>query len=86
MIIGLATGVVIFRLSLSAHQAAPDANDILRNKVAQATEDNIDSDKSVFNDRSATPEDVFELKIGPNTEVTDLTSLKTSLKRFLNNF
>ena len=46
----------------------------------------LDIDKSVFNDRSAIPEDVFELKIGPNTNVTDLTSLKTRLKRFLNNF
>jgi len=53
---------------------------IYRNKME------IDRNKSVFNDPSAIPEDVFELKIGPNTEVTDLTSLKMKLKRFLNNF
>jgi len=43
-------------------------------------------DKSVFNDPSAIPEDVFELEIGPNTEVHDLTSLETKLKMFLNDF
>ncbi len=46
----------------------------------------LDSSKSVFNDPSAIPEGAFELEVGPNTEVTDLTSLKTRLKRFLNNF
>ncbi len=42
----------------------------------------IDMDKSVFNNPSAIPEDVFKFKIGPNDEVIDLTSLKTRLKRF----
>jgi hypothetical protein len=46
----------------------------------------LDIDKSVFNDPSAIPEDVFELEIGPNTEVLDLTSLKTKLKMRLNDF
>lgn len=46
----------------------------------------VDIQKSVFNDPSAIPDDVFELEIGPNAEVTDLTSLKTRLKRFLNDF
>ncbi|MCP4256945.1 MAG: hypothetical protein GY774_05370 [Planctomycetes bacterium] len=46
----------------------------------------LDSTKSTFNDPSAIPEDVFELKIGPNTEETDLTSLKTRLKMRLNDF
>ena len=46
----------------------------------------LDSTKSTFNDPSTIPEDVFELKIGPNTEVTDLTSLKTRLKMRLNDF
>jgi hypothetical protein len=46
----------------------------------------VDINKSVFNDPSAIPDDVFELEIGPNDEVTDLTSLKTRLKRFLNDF
>ena len=43
----------------------------------------LDIDKSVFNDPSATPEDAFELKLGSNTNVTDLTSLKTRFKRFM---
>jgi len=43
----------------------------------------LDIDKSVFNDPSATPEDAFELKLGSNTNVTDLTSLTTRFKRFM---
>ena len=46
----------------------------------------LDVNKSVFNDPSAIPEDVFEIEIGPNTEVIDLTSLKTRLKMRLNDF
>ena len=46
----------------------------------------VDINKSVFNDPSAIPDEVFELEIGPNAEVTDLTSWKTRLKRFLNDF
>lgn len=46
----------------------------------------IDIENSVFNDPSALPEDVFEIKIGPNAKVEDLTSLKTRLKRRLNDF
>ncbi|MCH8193978.1 MAG: hypothetical protein IIA65_08165, partial [Planctomycetes bacterium] len=40
LIIGSATVLVIFWLSLSARQATLDPNDILRNKLAQAIEDN----------------------------------------------
>jgi|GEM_PF-2595511 len=47
---------------------------LYRNKIK------LDVSKSVFNDPSAVPEKVFELEIGPNSEVTDLTSLKTRLK------
>jgi len=43
----------------------------------------LDIDKSAFNDPCATPEDAFELKLGSNTNVTDLTSLKTKIKRFM---
>lgn len=46
----------------------------------------VDIQKSVFNDLSVIPDDAFELEIDPNDEVTDLTSLKTRLKRFLNDF
>lgn len=46
----------------------------------------VDTNKSVFNDLSAIPDEVFELEIGPNDEVTDFTSLKTRLKQFLNDF
>lgn len=46
----------------------------------------LDVDKSVFNDPCAIPEDVFEIEIDPNTEVIDLTSLKTRLKMRLNDF
>ena len=46
----------------------------------------VDINKSVFNDPSAIPDEVFELEIGPNNKVKDLTSLKTRLKRFLNDF
>lgn len=46
----------------------------------------LDVNKSVFNDPSAIPEDVFEIEIGPNTEVIDLTSLKTRLKMRLIDF
>jgi hypothetical protein len=44
----------------------------------------VDVDKSVFNHPAAFPEDIFELKAGPNTDVTDLTSLTTRLKRLMN--
>jgi len=46
----------------------------------------VDIQKSVFNDPSIIPDEAFELEIGPNAEVKDLTSLKTRLKRFLNDF
>ena len=46
----------------------------------------IDVSKSAFNDPAAISEDVFEIEIGPNTEVTDFTSLKTRLKMRMNDF
>ncbi len=53
---------------------------LYRNKM------DVDVNKSAFNDPSAIPEDVFEIEIGPNTEVIDLTSLKTRLKMRMNDF
>jgi hypothetical protein len=46
----------------------------------------IDTNKSIFNNPSSIPDDIFEIEIGPNTEVIDLTSLKTKLKMELNDF
>jgi len=44
----------------------------------------VDVNKSIFNNPSAIPTDVFNLKIGPNAEIKDMTSLKTKLKMRLN--
>jgi len=44
----------------------------------------VDVNKSVFNNPSAISEDVFEIEIGPNTKVTDLTSWRTKLKMRMN--
>ena len=59
---------------------------IQNGELLYRTKMELDIDKSVFNDPSAIPEDVFELEIGPNTEVLDLTSWKTKLKMRLNDF
>ena len=44
----------------------------------------IDLDKSVFNDPSAIPEDIFDLEISPNTEVTDYTNVLTRFREKFN--
>ncbi|TKJ34613.1 MAG: hypothetical protein CEE38_17225 [Planctomycetes bacterium B3_Pla] len=53
---------------------------LYRNKI------DVDVNKSAFNNPSAIPEDVFKIEIGPNTEIIDLTSLKTRLRMRLNDF
>jgi len=63
-----------------------DGHNIQNGELIYRNKMELDSTKSVFNNPSATPEEVFDLKIGPNTEVTDLTSLKTKLKMFMNDF
>ena len=65
---------------LTEQYSIQNGEPILRSKLE------IDIDKSSFNDPSAIPENVFELEVGPNTDVTDLTSLKTKLKMRLNDF
>jgi hypothetical protein len=59
---------------------------IQNGELVNRTKLEIDVDKSAFNDPAAIPKDVFELKISPNAEVKDLTSFKTRLKMWLNDF
>jgi len=44
----------------------------------------VDLNKSAFNEPSVIPDNVFEIAVDPNTEVIDLTHLKTRLKMRLN--
>ena len=44
----------------------------------------IDLDKSVFNNPSAIPEDIFDLEISPNTEIIDYTDVLTQFLEKIN--
>ena len=44
----------------------------------------IDLDKSVFNEPSAIPENIFDLEIYPNTDVTDYTDVLTRFREKIN--
>lgn len=65
-------------------RVATDGFNIQTGELLHRSKLEVDVGKSVFNDPAALPVDVFELKAGPNTEITDLTSLKTRVKMRLN--
>lgn len=65
---------------ITEHYNIQNSELLLRSKME------IDGNKSVFNDSSQIPEDIFQIEVGPNTEVRDFTSLKTRLKMKLNDF
>jgi hypothetical protein len=58
---------------------------IQNGEIIAQSKTKINLEKSVFNNPSAIPKDIFEYKIGPNDEVFDATSLKMRIKRFPDN-
>ena len=59
---------------------------IQNGEIIAQSKTKVNLEKSVFNDPSAIPNDVFEFNLNPNDKVIDATSLKTRLKLFLNDF
>jgi hypothetical protein len=57
---------------------------IQNGEIIQRRKMEIDLGKSAFNDPSAIPEDIFDLEINPNTEVTDYTDVLTRFREAIN--